>query len=118
MQEILLLRTALSRGRLGLRLSTLIFVVFTSLAACASGPHQNFKNIMDAKIGRDADLPAALAARNRETQVGVRTLLNGNLEEGYRLNRTCRYYFEIDKATRKIVSWRYEGSEQDCIVVP
>jgi hypothetical protein len=94
-------------------------IALTSLAACASGSaHQNFRNIMNAKVGTNADSPSARAARNPDTREEIRTLQNGNMEEGYRLNRTCRYYFEIDKSTRKIVGWRYEGTEQECVVVP
>ena len=101
------------------KLIALVLVAFASLTACVAGSaHQNFKNIMNLHVGKYADSPSVSGSRNPDTRIGLITLPNGNVEEAYRLNRTCHYYFEIDKTTGKIVSWRYEGSEQDCVVVP
>jgi hypothetical protein len=47
-----------------------------------------------------------------------KTLFNGNIENQYRYRGTCRYFFEVDPKTRKIVGWRFEGSERDCEIVP
>lgn len=87
------------------------------LVSCTH-PVQNFKNMMDDKVGLPIDHPAALAARPHEWSIGHTTLPNGNIEEGYRGPRTCRYFFEIDKATNKIVGWRSEGQDGDCRVAP
>jgi hypothetical protein len=71
---------------------------------------------MSNHVGKSADDPSTDTARYRERRIEVRTLPNGNIEEGYPLFRACRYYFEIDKATRKIVNWRFEGPENDCVI--
>ncbi len=113
-RDCLLLRQRASQ------LISVALISLASLAACAAGSaHQNFKNIMSGQIGKDADSPSARAARNPANLTGVKTLPNGNIEEAYTKNRgACRHYFEIDQSTRKIVGWRYEGSQQDCVIVP
>jgi hypothetical protein len=91
------------------------------LMACASthSAHQNFKNILNATVGQYADSPSVRGARNPETRIAAVTLPSGNVEEGYGLNQgACRYYFEIDKTTGRIVGWRYEGAEENCTVFP
>lgn len=98
-----------------------VALIAISLAACASSgsAHQNFKSIMSGQVGKDADSPSARAARNPGNLIGVKTLPNGHLEEAYSKGRgACRYYFEIDQSTRRVIGWRYEGSEDACVIVP
>lgn len=47
-------------------------------------------------------------------------LANGNIEEEFKsgTRHKCRVYFEIDKSTERVVGWRYEGSEDDCVILP
>src|SRR5882762_5817891 len=92
-----------------------------ALAACASveSAHQNFLNINGGMVGKNADAREVQGTRNPETRFQVIRLANGNIEEGYRLSRgACRYYFEIEESSRKIVGWRYEGSKDACAVWP
>jgi len=101
--------------------SALALTLCAVLTACASGRgHQNFKNIMQLEVGKSADAPYAYRNHYRERRIASRTLPNGNIEEEYRSGRGphCRVYFEIDEAAGKIVNWRYEGTEQDCVIVP
>jgi hypothetical protein len=100
--------------------STVVLVLCTSLSACAAGiAHENFKKVMDRQIGKNADDPGAYLVYYKERRIGTTLLPNGDTEEQYRAGREpCRVYFRIDKATRKIINWRYEGSEQDCVIVP
>jgi hypothetical protein len=97
-----------------------IAVAFGLVAACATteSAHQNFKNILNAKVGTNADSPSSRLWRPTAARISVKTLANGNIEEGYTQYRACRYYFEIDESTRKIVSAWYEGATDDCIVWP
>ena len=92
-----------------------------SLTACASGgAHKNFKNIMSGQVGRSADDPDIERNRYRNLRIGSRTLPNGNTEEEFKSGRglRCRVFFEIDNKAGKIVGWRYEGSREDCAIVP
>jgi hypothetical protein len=90
------------------------------IGACAStdSAHENFKNIMNAKVGTRSDSPSARLWRDPAARISVRTLNNGNVEEGYRQWRACKYYFEIEPTTQKIVGWRYEGARDECVVWP
>lgn len=94
-------------------------VLLGILLGCATDPHENFKNIMAGQVGKDMNSPSARAARNPSNLRGTNTLPNGNLEEAYaKANGACRHYFEIDRATRKIVGWRYEGTRDACAIYP
>ena len=83
-------------------------------------PHENYKSIMQSDIGRSADDPSVYRKKAHFYFLGVKYLANGNAEEEYKAGRRliCRVYFEIDKGTAKIVGWRYEGTERDCVIVP
>ena len=101
--------------------SSLVLVLLVLPAACVSGSgHENFKNTMQAEIGKNSDDRYAYRNHYRNLFIGAKELPGGNVEEGFRSGRgpNCRVYFEIDKAARKIVSWRYEGAEKDCVIVP
>lgn len=100
--------------------SSVVLALCTSLSACAAGiAHENFKKVMDRQVGKSADDPGAYLAYYRRLHVGTTLLPNGDTEEQYRAGRDpCRVYFRIDKASRKIMGWRYEGSERDCVIVP
>src|SRR2546425_12770502 len=99
----------------------LVFVLFVPLLSCANGaldPHENFKKSLQAQVGKGADDPDTAPGRLYSNRIGERTLANGNVEIGFRHFRTCRYYYEIDKATRKIVAARYEGTKDECFLTP
>ena len=81
--------------------------------------------VESALITHDAVLEAAVVGHADESElikpkafVARRDLPNGNFENEYSFRGTCRYIFEYDPPTRKIVAWRFEGSEQDCAIVP
>jgi len=82
-------------------------------------PHENFKNIMQGTVGRSFDDYAIRAIYPREMYEGTRSLANGNIEYAYKGIRTCRYFAEVDKSTRKIVAWRFEANPpEDCQINP
>lgn len=98
----------------------LTLVLLMSLTACATDrAHQNFKNIMQGNVGRNLDDAYIYRNRNRNLYVATRPLPNGNVEEEFRGGRgpTCRIFFEIDNKAKKIVGWRYEGTQDDCAIV-
>src|SRR5882762_7177467 len=91
------------------------------LPACATvSAHENFVNIMNGNVGRSTTDPYVYPNRNRNLSVASRRLSNGNLEEEFRGGRgpTCRVFFEINEKAEKIVGWRYEGTNDDCGIVP
>ena len=82
--------------------------------------HQNYVRARQLQIGRSIDDPYAVRNRYPDRRVGVRALPNGNIEEEFKdgLGLRCRTFFEIDNKAGKIVAWRYEGTKQDCAIVP
>lgn len=69
--------------------------------------------MMRSHVGLSIDDPYAYINRYPENRISKKGLPNGNLEDHFRRghNNRCDIYFEIDKTTRRIVDWRYEG---DC----
>lgn len=96
-----------------------------SLAACKTVfhsernvAHEYFEYVMTSKIGMLYDDPPSVTGINTEQLMSSNILSNGHMENGYRFSDACVYYFEIDPNTRKILSWRYMGSEEDCAITP
>ena len=91
------------------------------LASCSCGsfssPHENFKSHMSHNINKRIDDPNTNWVRP-EYLIGARMLANGNIENQYQWRGSCMYFFEFEVNTKKIVSWRFEGSEKDCQIAP
>lgn len=99
--------------------SVLPVILCVSLTACAAGrAHENFMDRMQRHVGRTAEDSNNSMNRYPENRGFTKSLPNGNIEQEYRFGPGCQVYFEIDKSSRKIVGWRYEGTEQDCVLVP
>ena len=75
---------------------------------------------MQGNVGRTTSDAYVYRNRNRNLFVTTRHLSNGNIEEEFRGGRghTCRIFFEINEESQRIVGWRYEGTDDDCAVVP
>lgn len=98
---------------------TLGLLLCASLSACVSGiAHQNFKSAMQRQVGRSVDDPNVPMNRYPKDRGPARDLPNGNTEQLFRFGPSCQVYFEIEKASRKIVGWRYEGTQENCAIVP
>ena len=94
--------------------------ISTLLLGCVSvSPHENFKNALYANIGyklkdiqpgwaRDLDLIDTLSLPNGNTEYRYLSIFPG----------PCRYMFEVDPSTSKIVGARFEGNETDCVIYP
>lgn len=87
--------------------------------ACMSSvsPHDNFNAHMQNNVGKALDDPTTNWIRP-EVLVATKELANGNFENEYRFRGTCRYFFEYERQSRRIVAWRSEGNAQDCAIVP
>jgi hypothetical protein len=87
-------------------------------------PYQNFQDIIRAHIGSRIDDPDLLHANffNPADLVKIVRLPNGHDEYYYKLyyrrRDTCREINEVDPTTRIIVNARWEGTEEDCGIVP
>jgi len=100
---------------------TAVLLFWIPLSAClfpGGQGHANFKKIMQSDIGKRADDPYVYRNHYRNLLVDTRELPNGNIEEKFNRLPQCPVFFEIDKRSRKIVGWRYEGSEENCVIVP
>jgi hypothetical protein len=98
----------------------LLYMLFLLLAACSPGrSHRNFISVMETEVG-DSEREHSYRIKRRDRLVGTRQLENGNVEEafvvGYGLR--CRVYFEVDRANKRVVSWRFEGDKKDCAINP
>lgn len=93
--------------------------LFTLFLGCSSvTPYENFKNILLTNVGRNIDDNYPGSWVNPEDLIDVTPLPNGNEEYRYKYLRTCRYIFEVDPGTRKIVGARFEDKESDCFINP
>src|SRR5437870_40639 len=85
------------------------------LAACAmTTGHENFIYTMQGYVGRYATDPNVPFNRYSENRGPVNETQNVRLEQQYNFAPNCRVIFEIDKATQKIIAWRYEGTKDAC----
>jgi hypothetical protein len=87
------------------------------LCACITvTPHENFVNNVQGLVGYRIDEIGLWA--NPQQLVSTQNLPNGHVEYTYRALRACQYMFEVDPSTRRIVGARYEGTDEDCILIP
>jgi len=96
-----------------------------AFTACATldayfDAHENSKTVMQLQVGRDISNPNLTRNRYRERLVGVKPLQNGIVEEEFLSGRDlrCRVFFTFDEQSQKIVGWRYEGTKDECAIVP
>ena len=101
------------------RISVPLVLLCGFVSACAAGrAHQNFKNHFQWDVGRSAEDPQVSFNYYREDRGPATVLPNGNSEQQYHFGTGCEVFFEIGKESKKIVGWRYEGTEETCVLVP
>jgi hypothetical protein len=101
------------------RLSSCFMALILLLLGCSTiNPHENFRDSLYGAIGRSIDNVPSYLWPDEKALVSSRLLPNGNMENKYKHLRSCRYIFEIDPKTRRIVGARFEGSETDCVINP
>ena len=86
-------------------------------SGCAIDPHENFVRLMHSQVGKKIHRTDPGFA-SEERLIEVRTLENGNLEYQYASYRTCTYFFEVHPESSIILSFRFEGNEDDCVITP
>jgi hypothetical protein len=102
-----------------------VCIMMWALFACSTvSPHENFKNALygekgwPVRIGQSIDNVGRGSFPDVKALVGIKPLDNGNSEYRYRFRGTCRYMYEVNPTTRKIVRAYFEGSEADCVLTP
>lgn len=97
-----------------------LLLTLISLLSCISSvtPHENFKSLMAHNVSSSIDSPNVVGSTLSKYLMESKSLPNGNIENKYSGRGTCRTFFEFNPETRIIVGWHYEGTEQDCIIVP
>lgn len=103
-----------------------IFLIssFMLTVSCAPlDPYENFESHLQAEVGESIDDAPSYSHRAQPRSISADPLINGNLEYHYEYKNfrgICRYVFEVDPKTHKIVGWRYDGEAKDkaCVVNP
>ena len=94
-----------------------LIIILSFFTACTTTtPHENFKAHMSSDVGKGIYDTHTWARPDR--YIGMTNLPNGNVENEYIFNGTCRYFFEFNQTTNTIVNWRFEGDANDCEIFP
>lgn len=108
-----------------IRMVILIVALSIVMAGCVTAsPHEIFKDALYGKhpwpprIGHNIDNIERGSLPAPENLIAVHHLPNGNIEMEYGHLWACRYFYEIDSKTRKIVGARFEGGEDNCVWIP
>ena len=97
---------------------TIALLIMSGCIFFAKNPHENFKEILYGTIGHSVDNVPPYQWPQKSKLIDSKQLLNGNIENKYRHEGTCIYFFEVDPKTRTIVGARFEGKEPDCVINP
>lgn len=98
-----------------------VALVCVALAGCVTPPgHEAFRRVMERQVGKQADDPDFYPVYYRLKQVEAKPLPNGNVENEYRAGPKgeCRLFFEVAPRNARVVRWRFEGGERDCVTLP
>lgn len=121
------LATRANRNGAAMLTVALLMVQIFATQGCAVwtvSPHENFKAALygrspwSPRIGQNIDRTPRGIFPVSEDLMEIHQLPNGNVEMKYRWWRSCRYFYEVEPKTRKIVGARFEGSEDDCRLIP
>jgi len=100
-----------------------IMLSLITITSCTHiDPYDNFKNILQAEIGKKIDNAPYYTWRYQPKSISE-PLPNGNIEYKYEyisIRGICRYIFEVSPITHTVISWRYDGEDKDkaCFVNP
>lgn len=94
------------------------------LGACATvTSHENFLNVIQGSVGLSAQRQYFDWNRYPERRGQIRQLSNGNDEYeffwGSKSNfKKCIVYWEVDRASGRVIGARFEGTKDTCYLVP
>ena len=92
----------------------ILYCSISIITSCAGDAHENLKYNMQSEVGRSANDPGAFIVRYSQFVVNSRLIRNKNIEYAFNYRSGCMLFFEVDKETNIIVSWRFEGSKTIC----
>lgn len=101
--------------------AALVAAAAIALNGCITkSPHENFMSLMSHEVGRSTSDRDSYRNKVPDWLIASRILPNGNVEEAYHAGRRwrCPVFFEIDRTAGRIIGWRYEGEERDCVILP
>ena len=92
-------------------------VLFLMTVSCLPmNPYKNFEDRLQAEVGENINEVPPPSWQIQPKLVFKEPLPNGNIEYHYvfeNIRGLCRYVFEVDPTTGKIVGWRYDGEDKD-----
>jgi hypothetical protein len=92
-----------------------IFLMALQSSCSSVTPHENFMHHLAVEVGRNIyEIDWNRSAHLLSTV----NLPNGHLLYTYAYTGTCRVMFEVVPETNIISSAKWEGSENDCAIVP
>ena len=97
---------------------TIVVVILFGLLGCVGRytltPHENFKLFLFDQIGRKLDdVP-----HSKNSLIKIVDLQNGNKEYWYNGGKGCSYIFEVNSETQIIITARFIGTKETCVIVP
>jgi hypothetical protein len=96
---------------------TVLVILFLLTVSCLPfDPYKKFEDQLQSEIGQSIDDVPSYSGHVRSELAFKTPLPNGNIEYHYvfeNIRGLCRYVFEVDPTTCKIVGWRYDGEDKD-----
>jgi hypothetical protein len=74
--------------------------------------------MMQKEVGKTLDDPEGYRAQHPKLRIGARKLANGNTEEEYRagFRDQCPVFFEVERASGRVIGWHFGQPDDDCIL--
>ena len=101
-----------------------VVILFLLTISCLpADPYKHFEDQLQAAVGESIEDAPSYSSHARPDLAFTERLSNGNLGYHYayeNIRGLCRYIFEVDPTTHKIVAWRYDGEDKDkaCFASP
>jgi hypothetical protein len=95
-----------------------IALLYIGIAGCTlHSARDDLGALMQREVGKSLDDPGSYRAGHPRLRIGARTLSNGNSEEEFRagFRDACPVFFEVDRSSGKVVSWRFGQPDDNCI---
>ena len=98
--------------------SLLLSLVFALGACTVPSARDELGALMQKEVGKTLADPDSYRAGHPKLRIGARRLANGNSEEEYRagFRDQCPVFFEVDRASGRVLGWRFGEPDDDCIL--
>jgi len=95
------------------------FGLVLGLGACTvPSARDELGAVMQKEVGKTLADPDSYRAQHPKLRIGARKLANGDTEEEYRagFREQCPVFFQVDRASGRVVGWRFGEPDDDCIL--